>query len=235
MDKNIQIMILSLAFFIVIMVVALLIVKMQNQNKNEKSQQEQKEKEEDKDQKKNITNQIGELGEILIRKILIDGGFGSENNILNNIYVPHNGKTSEVDVLLIHETGLYVFESKNFSGWIFGSENDYMWTQAFNRNAKEKFYNPIKQNITHINALSEFLKIDKNKMKSYIVFSERCELKKIPENTDKYKILKRNSLHEFIKNDIEQSEKIFTEEEIKNIYEKLKQFTGISEELKKYI
>ena len=178
-------------------------------------------------------NWLGARGEKLIRKILIDGGLGSENNILNNIYIPYKDKTSEVDVLLIHEKGIYVFESKNYSGWIFGDENNYKWTQALNKKTKEKFYNPIKQNRTHINALSEYLKIDKNKMKSYIVFSERCELKKVPKNTEQYKILKRNRLYEVINNDINTSEKIFTEEEIKNIYEKLKALTNAPEETKK--
>ena len=181
----------------------------------------------------NDPNRIGKRGEKLIKNILIDNGLGSEERILNNVYIPYKDKTSEVDVLLLHETGIYVFESKNYSGWIFGDENQYKWTQMINKNTKEKFYNPIKQNITHMNALSKFLGIDKTKMKSYIVFSERCELKKVPENNKQYKVLKRNRLSEFIKADIEQSEKIFTEEEIRNIFEKLKPIANVSKEVKK--
>ena len=181
----------------------------------------------------NDPNRIGKRGEKLIKNILIDNGLGSEERILNNVYIPYKDKTSEVDVLLLHETGIYVFESKNYSGWIFGDENQYKWTQMINKNTKEKFYNPIKQNITHMNALSKFLGIDKTKMKSYIVFSERCELKKVPENSKQYKVLKRNRLSEFIKADIEQSEKIFTEEEIRNIFEKLKPIANVSKEVKK--
>ena len=181
----------------------------------------------------NDPNRIGKRGEKLIKNILIDSGLGSEERILNNIYIPYKDKTSEVDVLLLHETGIYVFESKNYSGWIFGDEDQYKWTQMINKNTKKKFYNPIKQNITHINALSKFLGIDRTKMKSYIVFSERCELKKVPENNEQYKVLKRNRLSEFIKVDIEKSEDIFTDEEIRNIFEKLKPLTNASEEVKK--
>lgn len=181
----------------------------------------------------NDPNRIGKRGEKLIKNILIDNGLGSEERILNNIYIPYKDKTSEVDVLLLHETGIYVFESKNYSGWIFGDEDQYKWTQMINKNTKKKFYNPIKQNITHINALSKFLGIDRTKMKSYIVFSERCELKKVPENNEQYKVLKRNRLSEFIKVDIEKSEDIFTDEEIRNIFEKLKPLTNASEEVKK--
>lgn len=32
--------------------------------------------------------------------------------VLRNLYVPYNGKTSERDVLMIHEKGIFVFESK---------------------------------------------------------------------------------------------------------------------------
>ena len=37
-----------------------------------------------------------------------------------NCYLPKaDGETTEVDVILLHESGIYVFESKNYSGWIF--------------------------------------------------------------------------------------------------------------------
>ena len=43
---------------------------------------------------------------------------------LFNCYLPkEDGETTEVDVILLHESGIYVFESKNYSGWIFGTES----------------------------------------------------------------------------------------------------------------
>lgn len=65
----------------------------------------------------------GKHGEYLTYKKLkeyeSDGG-----KFLFNCYLPkEDGKTTEVDVLLIHSTGIFVIESKNYSGWIFGSEN----------------------------------------------------------------------------------------------------------------
>lgn len=50
--------------------------------------------------------------------------------MLRNIYVPYNGKTSEIDVLLLHEKGIFVFGSKNYSGWIFGRLQNAQWTQC---------------------------------------------------------------------------------------------------------
>lgn len=37
--------------------------------------------------------------------------------------------TYEIDLIMISETGIYVFESKNYSGWIFGDEKQRYWTQ----------------------------------------------------------------------------------------------------------
>ncbi len=58
--------------------------------------------------------------------------------MLRNIYVPYNGKTSEIDVLMIHEKGIFVFESKNYSGWIFGGFEDAKWTQSLPNKQKKQ-------------------------------------------------------------------------------------------------
>ena len=151
---------------------------------------------------------------------------------MKNIYVPYGNQTTEIDVLMIHETGIYVIESKNYSGWIFGSENQQQWTQMLNSYTKKRFYNPIWQNRTHIRALSNYINIDKSKIKSYIVFSDRCELKAIPTNTSECIITKIDLFLYAIYNDINNRKKIFTVEEVNQIEEKLKPITNVSQEVK---
>ena len=163
--------------------------------------------------------------------------FGNENiegysRTLHNIYVPYRGKTSEIDVLLIHEKGIFVFESKNYSGWIFGSDEQQQWTQMLNKQTKNRFYNPIKQNATHINALSQYLKIDKSAMKSFIVFSERCELKKVPDDTPEYTILQRHHLLRELRRDIQNRYVIFTSQDVDAITNMLIPLTNVSESTK---
>lgn len=42
---------------------------------------------------------------------------GYNGNILHNLYIPYNnGKTSEIDILFITKKGIFVIESKNYSG-----------------------------------------------------------------------------------------------------------------------
>lgn len=97
--------------------------------------------------------------------------------ILMNIEIPNGqGKTTELDLLLIHETGFYVFEVKHYKGTIYGKGPDKNWTQYFRTTSNEHFYNPISQNRNHINALTKmFPGVPTH---SYIVFTNpECVLK----------------------------------------------------------
>ena len=84
-------------------------------------------------------------------------------------------------MIMIHQSGIYVFESKNYSGWIFGSEDSKNWTQTLpsGRKAhKEYFLNPIIQNKVHIKWLVKLIG-EESPIHSIIVFSERCTLRGI--------------------------------------------------------
>lgn len=99
--------------------------------------------------------------------------------ILRNVYIQKkNGKSTEIDMLAVNKKGIFVIESKNYGGYIYGKEEDKNWTQVLNKNAKNKFYNPVLQNNTHIEslkfALSDFQKIN---YFNIVVFGERCTLK----------------------------------------------------------
>ena len=48
---------------------------------------------------------------------------GRGGKILRNVYVPKgDGEMAEIDVMCVTGKGVFVIESKNYSGWIFGSE-----------------------------------------------------------------------------------------------------------------
>nr|WP_285847964.1 MULTISPECIES: NERD domain-containing protein [unclassified Mesobacillus] len=73
--------------------------------------------------------------------------------MMNDIYLPkENGQTTQIDHILISPKGLFVIETKNYKGWITGSEHSQSWNQT-NYKRKDKFYNPIWQNSGHIKAL----------------------------------------------------------------------------------
>ena len=92
----------------------------------------------------------GNYGEFLSYKYLFMTP--GKREFIHNCYLPTEKGTTEIDLLMIHETGLYVVESKNYSGWIFGDEKQKDWTQVLG-GKKIKFFNPIRQNAGHIKAL----------------------------------------------------------------------------------
>ena len=171
----------------------------------------------------------GGLGEYLTEYALEHGDLPGRRAVFRNVLVPRSsGPTgeSEVDVLLLHETGVYVMESKNYGGWIFGSESQRQWTQTFENGTKERFYNPVLQNRAHVKALAACLGLPLDAFRSYIVFSERCTLRKVPEDTGSYLICQRQHLLKLLRRDIGGRERRFNDaqfDELKARIEKLEE------------
>ena len=99
--------------------------------------------------------------------------------IVVNLYLPQweTVTDTEIDLLFIHESWIYCIESKNYSGWIFGNENHTHWTQSFTKKRKYQFYNPIRQNYSHIKSLEKF--IPKYNITPIVVFSNGATFKNI--------------------------------------------------------
>ena len=92
---------------------------------------------------------------------------------------------------MICEKGIFVFESKNYSGWIFGDEDKLYCYQTLprgRRSKKEHFYNPIMQNQGHIRALRSRLPQNPNTpIYSIIVFYGNCFFRNVTYySTDTY-------------------------------------------------
>ena len=177
----------------------------------------------------------GEYGEDRIYDILqkVDGYKAT----LQNCYLPKgNGETAEVDLIFLHESGIYVFESKNYSGWIFGSENQKYWTQSFSDRKggtkKYKFYNPLWQNDTHIRVLQKILR-DKNvNIYSYIVFGNDCTLKDVRLSQSNYYVIQRRELLKSVLENAMHYGRVLSNEAIDNLYWMLLPYTEVSPEEK---
>ncbi|MEO8401045.1 MAG: nuclease-related domain-containing protein [Gammaproteobacteria bacterium] len=156
-----------------------------------------------------------------------------ENNgskfLFNALITKRNGETTEIDVLMICSKGLFVFECKNYSGWIFGNETQKNWTQTLpqgrGRCHKEHFYNPIMQNASHIKHLKNL--IGKNvPTRSVIVFSNRCVLKDVRIKSDDIRVINHHSAASVVTQMCNETKaEIYTETEINDIYNKLYPYT----------
>lgn len=173
---------------------------------------------------------VGKYGEQLTaRELKLVKFFGRDGKILRNVYIPKdNGETSEIDVMFITQKGIFVFESKNYSGWIFGNEKDGYWTAMLENRMKNRFYNPIKQNRTHIKWLGNYLG-EGIPLFSVIVFSERCELKKVTVQSTDIHVIKRDRTYATVREIWESVPDVLSDEQVDGIYEKLKVLTEVSE------
>lgn len=157
---------------------------------------------------------------------------------LYNCYLPREkGKTTEIDLIMIHRSGIYVFESKNFSGWIFGNEDNKTWTQSLRgrrgRAHKEHFYNPIWQNDGHIKWMINRLGNEYNTcFHSLIVFSNRCELKDVSYYSNGVYVINRYEVAGLV-NDIDSHMgSCLSNTDIEKIYGILSQYMNVSDKVK---
>lgn len=157
---------------------------------------------------------------------------GRKGKVLRNIYLPkENGETSEVDVIFITQKGIFVFESKNYSGWIFGDEDNQYWTVSLPNGTKNKFYNPIKQNKTHMKWMSQYIGAE-IPLFSIIAFSERCELKKITVKSENVKVINRELVYSTVRNIWNKVPDVLDEAQIEELFEKLQILTNVDEATK---
>jgi len=97
--------------------------------------------------------------------------------VINDLMLKTEGKTSQIDHVVISNYGIFVIETKNYKGWILGDEHGESWTQVIYKR-KEKFYNPIRQNYGHVQALKQNLpEYQEINFIPIIVFSINAELK----------------------------------------------------------
>jgi hypothetical protein len=76
--------------------------------------------------------------------------------LLNHITLKHRGSTTQIDHILVSRFGVFVIETKNYSGWIFGDAKHDSWTQVTFHD-KYSFQNPIRQNFGHVQAVQALL------------------------------------------------------------------------------
>lgn len=116
---------------------------------------------------------INDEGEKKVILEIIENISKKENYLTNNItFQTGDKKSTQIDHILINKYGIFVIETKNYSGHIFGNNENFQWTQTFGNNEKYRFYNPLKQNDGHINYLKKIIKdIPKENFLSIIVFT----------------------------------------------------------------
>lgn len=113
----------------------------------------------------------GKIGEARVSRRLKRLAKKNGGQVFDNVIIPgENDKTSQIDHIYVCNYGVFVVETKNYAGRIYGNDNQKFWKQVLAYgHSKNELYNPVKQNITHIIRLKEIIKMDISPI-SVIVF-----------------------------------------------------------------
>lgn len=110
----------------------------------------------------------GVFGEFLVNRLLSKLP-QSDYTLIKDVTLPTKDGTTQVDHIVVSKFGIFVVETKNMKGWIFGSARQNQWTQKIYRHSS-KFQNPLNQNYKHIKTLETLLDCSEEHLHSVIVF-----------------------------------------------------------------
>lgn len=158
---------------------------------------------------------IGEQGTRLAQKLTLDS---NEYRTFYDLLIEDRSRSTQIDHIIVSKYGVFVVETKNMTGWIYGSKDDSFWTQNI-YGTKNRFLNPLRQNYLHTNSISNVFSIANDKIHSVIVFWGDCIFKgEMPQN-----VLKWQDYIGFIKS---KNQILLTDNEVSDICEKLKSLNG---------
>jgi len=124
----------------------------------------------------------GMLGEFVVNistKWLLDK---NEYHLIKNVMLLTEEGTTQIDHIIISIYGIFVVETKNMKGWIFGNASQRFWTQKIYKHSN-KFQNPLHQNYKHVKTLEQLLELKDNQVYSLVVFVGDSTFKtEMPEN-----------------------------------------------------
>ncbi len=118
----------------------------------------------------------GKYGEWVVNSKLQK--LGDAYTVFHDVYIPNGERgLTQVDHIVTSEYGVFVIETKHYSGWIFGDEYKPYWTQVIYKR-KTKMHNPIRQNYGHVQALFTYIgQAEMKDVHSIIAFSPNSTFK----------------------------------------------------------
>ncbi|MFT3755372.1 MAG: nuclease-related domain-containing protein [Pseudoxanthomonas sp.] len=111
----------------------------------------------------------GFFGELAVR---ISAKFRLNKHVyraIHNATLRTTDGTTQIDHIFVSPYGIFVVETKNMKGWIFGSEHDKQWTQRIYMHSS-RFQNPLHQNYKHTKTLEALLEVPPKTIHSIVTF-----------------------------------------------------------------
>lgn len=159
---------------------------------------------------------------------------GGRHYLLQNVYIPTHTGYTEIDTVLLHESGIYVFETKNVSGEVSGDLKQERWNLYLNERTQHTLYNPLKQNQGHIGALLCQLRTSYSRARvySFVVFSDRCVLKRVPASGNRFQVIHFGELQAALANVLKHSTNVHNKKQLDEWKAALQSCVNVSESVK---
>lgn len=90
-------------------------------------------------------------------------------HVIHDVILPSDDGTTQIDHIIVSKYGVFVIETKDMTGWIFGNKIHHQWTQVI-YGYKTKFQNPLHQNYKHVKTLQKLLSLNDEQIHSVVVF-----------------------------------------------------------------
>ncbi len=111
----------------------------------------------------------GQEGERRVRSGLSRFLNPDEYRTLDDLTLPSRGGTTQIDHVVVSRFGVFVIETKNMKGWIFGDAEQSQWTQVI-YGKKSRMQNPLRQNFKHVKAVQDLTGLSKDDVHNLVVF-----------------------------------------------------------------
>ena len=135
---------------------------------------------------------IGEEGENRVHDILMQ--LPDEYYVFKDVILKKKIGTTQIDHIVVSKYGVFAIETKNYRGEIYGDDKRRYWTQiivtdvnyrrkwykTYTYVTKNRFYNPVKQSLSHMYTIKDYLRDWPHvKVVPIVVFAGGACLKKV--------------------------------------------------------
>lgn len=145
--------------------------------------------------------------------------------VMVNLQIPIHEEIQTIDALFLHESGIYVVNVKDKSGWINGREQDIQWKELLHKDKTRLFDNPIHETKRLVNALQDQLpEVDSSLFEAIVLFTNDCSFQQIEIHSKNVEVLKMAELKKMV---LSLNQKRLSETDIETLYNALEGFMNV--------
>jgi hypothetical protein len=158
----------------------------------------------------------GLMGEYFVKKQLEKLAKKYQGLSFHNLMLGTGDQSTQLDNLLITSKAVYVIEVKNYAGRVYGGQYQDQWYQTIRYDnkrrgrggrtytkthiAKNAFFNPIKQNLIHVNAIKQSIQsVQPLPLLNVVVFMNRGNITNVEMKDDTSYVINRRHLSRLVK------------------------------------